>query len=59
MEYFPINVKTLVPSQAMTGGVDENAKELLNLSDCMDFCQVPTFQKREKNHKNMLSFSFI
>ena len=30
--------------QAMSGGVDEEAKELLNLADCMDYCQVQTFQ---------------
>ena len=48
MEYLPIRLKRLSSSQEMTGGVDEDAKELLNLSDCMEYCQVPTSTKEEE-----------
>ena len=48
-----LNPIKLLLSQVMTGGVDEDAKELLNLSDCMEYCQVTTSAKRKKPHKRI------
>ena len=38
----------IIPPQKMTGGTDDESKKLLNLSDCIDFCQVLKFAKRPK-----------
>ena len=56
------------PPQKMIGGTDEEYKGLLNLSDCIDFCQVPISDQRQKMKvcklsakylTSLLKFSFI
>ena len=42
-----ILILIIVP-QKMTGGTDVDYKGLLNLSDCIDFCQVSTSDQRQK-----------